>query len=124
VDRYLNDWSCVDDVQRDFQIDEFAVLDEEVLVASYEQANYEGHAYVLFTRYGRLFEVHGSHCSCYGLEGQWEPEETSAVEILHRLDEGTYFHESQIAAQVREALAINDTEVSLVSEGRMNALPW
>ncbi len=23
---------------------------------------------------GKFYEVHGSHCSCYGFEGQWEPE--------------------------------------------------
>lgn len=26
---------------------------------------------------GKLFEVHGTHCSCYGFEGQFEPEETT-----------------------------------------------
>lgn len=26
---------------------------------------------------GKLFEVHGSHCSCYGFEGQFEPEPTT-----------------------------------------------
>ena len=25
----------------------------------------------------QLFDVHGSHCSCYGFEGQFEPQETS-----------------------------------------------
>lgn len=30
---------------------------------------------------GDLFETNGSHCSCYGFEGQFEPEETS-VEYL------------------------------------------
>lgn len=30
---------------------------------------------------GKLFEVHGSHCSCYGFEGQFVPEET-ALEYL------------------------------------------
>lgn len=24
-----------------------------------------------------LFEIHGDHCSCFGFEGQFEPEETS-----------------------------------------------
>ena len=28
-----------------------------------------------------LFEVHGSHCSCYGFEGQWSPKKTS-IEYL------------------------------------------
>ena len=26
---------------------------------------------------GKLFESHGGHCSCFGFEGQWEPEETT-----------------------------------------------
>lgn len=26
---------------------------------------------------GKLFENHGSHCSCYGFEGQFAPSETS-----------------------------------------------
>lgn len=26
---------------------------------------------------GDLFEVHGSHCSCYGFEGQFKPEATT-----------------------------------------------
>jgi len=30
---------------------------------------------------GNLYETHGSHCSCYGFEGQFEPEETT-VEYL------------------------------------------
>lgn len=30
---------------------------------------------------GALFENHGSHCSCYGFEGQWSPEPTT-VEYL------------------------------------------
>lgn len=30
---------------------------------------------------GKIFENHGSHCSCYGFEGQWTPEETT-VEYL------------------------------------------
>jgi hypothetical protein len=28
--------------------------------------------------------VNGSHCSCHGLEGQWEPEETSMKALEHR----------------------------------------
>lgn len=51
--------------------------DEKILLAVYNQESWEGDAYVLFERYGKLYEVHGSHCSCYGLEDQWQPEETS-----------------------------------------------
>jgi len=61
----------------------------EVLFAIYTYANYDGDAFVLFARDGQLFEVNGSHCSCYGLEGQWEPEETTVEAIRHRMTEGT-----------------------------------
>ena len=62
--------------------------DIEVLFASYEYAGYEGDAFVLFRKDGKLYEVNGSHCSCYGLEGQWEPEETTIEALEHRLKEG------------------------------------
>lgn len=51
--------------------------DSQILYASYDTPPYEGDAFVIFTKDGKLYEVHGAHCSCYGLEGQWEPEETS-----------------------------------------------
>lgn len=58
--------------------------DREILYASYEHGTYYGWAYVLFQRGKKLFEVSGSHCSCYGLEGQWKPEETSWAAIAMR----------------------------------------
>lgn len=48
-----------------------------ILFASYGEDNYSGNAFVLFEKDGKLYEVNGSHCSCYGLEGQFEPEETT-----------------------------------------------
>jgi len=50
---------------------------DEVLFASYGGAMYEGDAVVLFQRDGKLYEVHGGHCSCYGLEDQWTPAEVT-----------------------------------------------
>lgn len=44
-----------------------------ILFAAYGGAMYEGEAMVLFEQDGALYEVYGSHCSCYGLEGQWVP---------------------------------------------------
>lgn len=51
--------------------------DQQFLVARYDQEYYEGQAFVLFRKDGKLYEVHGSHCSCNGLEDCWEPEETN-----------------------------------------------
>ena len=76
-DRYFGAWSSIVDVHKDFGIDDSDLRDGEVLVAMYEKEAYEGTACVLFERDGRLYEVNASHCSCYGLEGQWSPEETS-----------------------------------------------
>lgn len=53
----------------------------KVLFADYSYGDYEGSARVIYKKYGKLYEVYGSHCSCYGLEGQWEPEETSAESL-------------------------------------------
>jgi hypothetical protein len=34
-------------------------------------------SYWLLERYGKWYEVHGSHCSCHGFEGQFEPKPVS-----------------------------------------------
>ena len=62
----------------------------EILFASYGYENYSGDAFVLFRRDGKLYEVNGGHCSCYGLEGQWEPEETTIEALRHRLSNGWF----------------------------------
>lgn len=64
--------------------------DVNVLFASYGCANYSGDAFVLFERDGKLYEVNGSHCSCYGLEGQFEPEETNLEYLEQVLKRGTF----------------------------------
>lgn len=47
-----------------------------LLYADYTYEDYSGDAYVLGYNKDKkqFFEVHGSHCSCYGLEGQWDEE--------------------------------------------------
>lgn len=81
----------------------------EVILASYSCANYSGGAFVLFKKDGKLFEVNGSHCSCYGLEGQWEPEETTVDSLKHRLEKGRLgsdsYCENEFAAELCQVLA-------------------
>ncbi len=69
-------------------IDKFK--DINILFASYGQDNYSGDAWVLFEKNGKLYEVNGSHCSCYGLEGQWDAEEVVLPELENRLTKGTF----------------------------------
>lgn len=47
-----------------------------ILFAAFTDEDYEGNAFVLFEQDGKYYEVWGSHCSCSGFEGQWEPEES------------------------------------------------
>ncbi len=72
-----------DDVGADVDL-----TDANILLAYYNYQDYSGDAFVLFERYGKLYEVSGGHCSCYGLEGQWHPEETTIESLRHRLNEG------------------------------------
>lgn len=65
-----------DDDKRLVMPDNFPA-NEDILLASYDNEDYSGSAFVLFLRDGKLFEVNGSHCSCNGLEECWHPEETS-----------------------------------------------
>jgi hypothetical protein len=65
--------------------------DIEILFAIYNCPPYEGDAFVLFRQGGTLYEVNGSHCSCYGLEGQWTPEETTVKSLRHIMDKGYKF---------------------------------
>lgn len=81
----------------------------EILLASYGTPSYEGYAFVLFKRDGKLWEVNGSHCSCYGLENQWEPEETTVNALRHRVKEGALgkggYDENPFASELLMVLA-------------------
>lgn len=95
---YLNLFNNNEDIEREFRIK--LDPDMNILLAFYEYEDYSGDAFVLFEQNGKLYEVHGSHCSCFGLSEesyaddepstQWKPEETSIESLKHRLDEGSF----------------------------------
>lgn len=61
-------------------------LDQYEILLAYESVGSWGcdsSSFFLLRKDGKLYENHGGHCSCYGFEGQWEPEETE-VEALKR----------------------------------------
>lgn len=73
----------------------------EIIVAVYEQGSYDGQAFVVFKgRDNEFYEVNASHCSCYGLEGQWKPEGVVIKELLAR---PTYIYGSD-NTKIRAAL--------------------
>lgn len=73
--------------------------EDELLIASYETPDYEGYAFVLYTRDGKLYEVNASHCSCFGLEDGWSPEETSWKALLMR--RVGYNYDQSVADEIR-----------------------
>lgn len=111
---FLNNWSDLEAMKDDFWpgYDGQKLTSEldgaTVLLASYGTPSYEGYAFVLFERDGKLYEVNGSHCSCYGLEGQWEPEETTIEALRHRMDKGELgnekYEENPFADELRKVL--------------------
>jgi hypothetical protein len=72
----------------------FAKPDEKDIVlcyAAYWCECYEGSATVIYYRKStrKYYEAYGSHCSCYGLEDQWNgDEELNFVEFENRLEKG------------------------------------
>lgn len=86
----LEGWDTLREMFKDFE--EKAHYDIQILIAINQQVSYEGSAYVLFQDLAtnKLFEVHGSHCSCNGFEGQWAPEEVSIEYLDKIISDGTY----------------------------------
>ena len=76
---FHGDWNNLEEMLSDFNIGVECLNGCDILYAEYTYEYYTGSAYVLlqnkFT--GKLYEVYGGHCSCYGLEDQWDMEETS-----------------------------------------------
>lgn len=78
-------------IANEFGISESSLQNCKILLATYTYADYSGSAFVLYIENGKLYEVHGSHCSCYGLEGQWDAEETTPEALKFRVERDCYF---------------------------------
>lgn len=81
---YFGEFHSESDVYGNFCVSEEESKGVEILYATYDCGGYEGDAHVIFRKDDKLYEVNGSHCSCYGLEGQWKPEETTVAALLFR----------------------------------------
>lgn len=80
----FEDWA---DVRSNFSLPDDEPEPERIF-AVYDCPPYEGYATVVFERGGKWYLATGSHCSCYGLEGQWEPEEFDPSVHLAGLEQG------------------------------------
>lgn len=81
---FYENFTCAEDVFDAFGVSEEERKGIEFIYADYDTPSYEGYAHVIFVLYGILYEVNASHCSCYELDGQWLPEETSVIALLSR----------------------------------------
>ena len=76
---YVQDFDNLEDVYTEFGINEINGLP---LYMEYSQGSYEGSSNCWFDKDGQLMYNYASHCSCYGLEGQWDPETYYPVQLV------------------------------------------
>lgn len=59
-----------------YKADENEVDKYDILIGCEQEWAYEGYSWYLLRNKisNELFEVNGAHCSCYGYEGQFEPQ--------------------------------------------------
>jgi hypothetical protein len=97
----FDDWR---DIQRQFDME--VPEPEEVLYAQYDIEGYEGSAIVIYRIGDRFYINFGGHCSCYGLEGQWDSEEYSAELFLQAYSMGSWYDRipSEVFGRVKEFL--------------------
>lgn len=103
---FLHDFESIEDIKSNFGVSEPEFDVSHVLLAYYHVGDYgcDSSAYVLFESGGELFEVHGSHCSCHGLNEssyaggatQWDPELVTLdyLNIQHKnefMDAGLFY---------------------------------
>ncbi len=83
-----NHASSVENILKEFEIDASRLAPFDVLVWYYDYQSYDGDSYLLLRHKetGLLYSVEAGHCSCHGLEGQFEPSRTSATVELARCD--------------------------------------
>lgn len=82
------------DVQREYDTQE--PEPEEILFAYYGYESYDGNSMVAYRNANKYYLVCGGHCSCYGLEGQWNPEEYPSKEIFAKVLDKMNFDDSEI----------------------------
>jgi hypothetical protein len=88
--REFDQWH-VDEIIERYEIgendDRSLVPSAAELVLTWEDSTgYDGSYSELFVKNGVLYENESGHCSCYGCEGQWEPDQITLSMIARRPD--------------------------------------
>jgi len=87
---YITEFSGPEDIAGQYRIPIEELSDCNIILAWYGYGDYCGSSLVVFEKNGELYEVNACHCSSYGLEGQWTPEETSWNALATRDLSGSY----------------------------------
>lgn len=82
----LDGFDDLNDLKKQYEITDEQLEGYEILFACYEQGGYEGSSIVILKKENKLFLNEASHCSCYGLEGQWDPIETCKEVLVKEID--------------------------------------
>lgn len=103
----FDDWK---DVQEQYEMSEPEA--EEVICAYYgADYCYSGESLVVYRNGGNYFLNEGSHCSCYGLEGQWAPTLYESKELFIACFEKQYFYAENMQRSQKDVLKYLKTEV-------------
>ncbi len=102
IKKYEDEFNSWDDVMLDFGVALDIPEPDGPVLAKYTWEGYEGSADVLYRDNDRIFYVSGGHCSCYGLEGQWHPEEYTAETLAGQVERATYGFFKDRADEIKE----------------------
>lgn len=80
---YEGDFNKYEDITAQTEYGDEVPPEKDILFAGYDNGDYEGHALIVFTKDGQLYENNDTYCSCNGLE-YWSPELTSKEVLLKR----------------------------------------
>jgi hypothetical protein len=122
---YSGCWSDKSEVASNFNVELGDNID--IIFAHYsgygtpDSSDYEMWARVLFADTAqtpvRLYEVHGSHCSCYGLEDQWKPDAVSIQNIVSDLRTGKAWGDEVVHSRLRAAMIARFPELNIPESG-------
>jgi hypothetical protein len=72
-------------IKEEFEITDKDLEGVEIIYAAYETGPYDGQALVLFKKDKKYYIVDAGHCSCYGLEGMWDPVEVTKESLKQEI---------------------------------------
>lgn len=93
----FDDWN---DIAENFSILNDVNEPEEILAAVYNGGGYEGDACIIYREGDKYYIASGSHCSCYGLEGQWEPEEYTKSQLINYIHMANFYGATEKASEI------------------------